>query len=106
MIRRPPRSTLFPYTTLFRSPDSLLGTSSYRLRSFPHSKYSKDRIARFSDRHYKAPNEFSGGDKNQKLFSPPPGFWPPLILCGSAVPFVRFIVVRRRPLAGISLPTS
>src|SRR3712207_7647667 len=25
MIRRPPRSTLFPYTTLFRSPDGLLG---------------------------------------------------------------------------------
>src|SRR5689334_24489647 len=25
MIRRPPRSTLFPYTTLFRSPDSLSG---------------------------------------------------------------------------------
>src|SRR2546422_6782113 len=24
MIRRPPRSTLFPYTTLFRSPDSEL----------------------------------------------------------------------------------
>src|SRR3712207_8349903 len=24
MIRRPPRSTLFPYTTLFRSPRSLL----------------------------------------------------------------------------------
>src|SRR3712207_7554210 len=24
MIRRPPRSTLFPYTTLFRSPDRLL----------------------------------------------------------------------------------
>src|SRR2546430_15487934 len=24
MIRRPPRSTLFPYTTLFRSPDTLL----------------------------------------------------------------------------------
>src|SRR2546422_8572121 len=24
MIRRPPRSTLFPYTTLFRSPDSPL----------------------------------------------------------------------------------
>src|SRR5438552_19113530 len=27
MIRRPPRSTLFPYTTLFRSPQRLLGTS-------------------------------------------------------------------------------
>src|SRR2546422_2273657 len=25
MIRRPPRSTLFPYTTLFRSPASRLG---------------------------------------------------------------------------------
>src|SRR2546428_6443171 len=25
MIRRPPRSTLFPYTTLFRSPDDGLG---------------------------------------------------------------------------------
>src|SRR3712207_9417368 len=24
MIRRPPRSTLFPYTTLFRSPDQVL----------------------------------------------------------------------------------
>src|SRR2546430_12713890 len=24
MIRRPPRSTLFPYTTLFRSPDQFL----------------------------------------------------------------------------------
>src|SRR5256885_16018085 len=27
MIRRPPRSTLFPYTTLFRSPDSLQDAS-------------------------------------------------------------------------------
>src|SRR3712207_8101323 len=25
MIRRPPRSTLFPYTTLFRSADAVLG---------------------------------------------------------------------------------
>src|SRR3712207_7087632 len=25
MIRRPPRSTLFPYTTLFRSPEDLAG---------------------------------------------------------------------------------
>src|SRR3712207_7487374 len=35
MIRRPPRSTLFPYTTLFRSPTSplpLLG-SAWRTRS-------------------------------------------------------------------------
>src|SRR5471030_3379101 len=32
MIRRPPRSTLFPYTTLFRSPD-LLRRPGQRLRS-------------------------------------------------------------------------
>src|SRR2546428_10391819 len=28
MIRRPPRSTLFPYTTLFRSPTLSLGDAS------------------------------------------------------------------------------
>src|SRR3712207_7822656 len=35
MIRRPPRSTLFPYTTLFRSlvdRDQLLGSPSVRVR--------------------------------------------------------------------------
>src|SRR3712207_6875588 len=28
MIRRPPRSTLFPYTTLFRSSNNVLGTKN------------------------------------------------------------------------------
>src|SRR5258708_31001105 len=32
MIRRPPRSTLFPYTTLFRSPPSLSKPGCYCLR--------------------------------------------------------------------------
>src|SRR2546422_4066814 len=31
MIRRPPRSTLFPYTTLFRSPDMLRPLAVARL---------------------------------------------------------------------------
>src|SRR5260221_11918023 len=31
MIRRPPRSTLFPYTTLFRSPDRRLAQRRRRL---------------------------------------------------------------------------
>ena len=37
MIRRPPRSTLFPYTTLFRSastvlhPDNMVGSSLYHV---------------------------------------------------------------------------
>ena len=35
MIRRPPRSTLFPYTTLFRS-ELLTGISSDTLRSIRH----------------------------------------------------------------------
>src|SRR2546429_1549368 len=30
MIRRPPRSTLFPYTTLFRSHSGILGTGYWR----------------------------------------------------------------------------
>src|SRR2546430_15799450 len=29
MIRRPPRSTLFPYTTLFRSPDEIQNVPLY-----------------------------------------------------------------------------
>src|SRR5258708_9214169 len=31
MIRRPPRSTLFPYTTLFRSPTKMLLANSFSL---------------------------------------------------------------------------
>src|SRR3712207_8378575 len=34
MIRRPPRSTLFPYTTLFRSTASLIG-ETVRIRGVP-----------------------------------------------------------------------
>src|SRR5688572_33444521 len=33
MIRRPPRSTLFPYTTLFRSPASWVSSLRYARRS-------------------------------------------------------------------------
>src|SRR2546426_4837008 len=35
MIRRPPRSTLFPYTTLFRSPNS--GGSVHVVREHPRN---------------------------------------------------------------------
>src|SRR2546430_5593968 len=44
MIRRPPRSTLFPYTTLFRSASAFGGTSPRR--RFPLTKgasHSSDR---------------------------------------------------------------
>src|SRR2546430_6719101 len=33
MIRRPPRSTLFPYTTLFRSEDLLSGSPIWQART-------------------------------------------------------------------------
>src|SRR5256885_16878138 len=36
MIRRPPRSTLFPYTTLFRSPNK----NTKKLRKYPMSHLS------------------------------------------------------------------
>src|SRR5688572_32762508 len=35
MIRRPPRSTLFPYTTLFRSPAPPSGASAGRVKPSP-----------------------------------------------------------------------
>src|SRR2546430_8698512 len=35
MIRRPPRSTLFPYTTLFRSPATAFGDIAARLSMRP-----------------------------------------------------------------------
>src|SRR2546426_9259057 len=36
MIRRPPRSTLFPYTTLFRSVDKLIGMGARIVLCDPH----------------------------------------------------------------------
>src|SRR2546422_6946299 len=39
MIRRPPRSTLFPYTTLFRS----LGAGSGRARERQHAQDERER---------------------------------------------------------------
>src|SRR5256885_5708212 len=46
MIRRPPRSTLFPYTTLFRSPPLARGrTAVGRSREAPRSADALDRHA-------------------------------------------------------------
>src|SRR6266403_3862953 len=48
MIRRPPRSTLFPYTTLFRSKPSLVG--DLRLHEFPSRIFHNQRLDRKSTR--------------------------------------------------------
>src|SRR2546421_9218767 len=52
MIRRPPRSTLFPYTTLFRSPTLALEVEeedkqksySEKLRRGEHRSYNRARV--------------------------------------------------------------
>src|SRR5258708_23871569 len=49
MIRRPPRSTLFPYTTLFRSIDATL-TSQYPIQSV-YSPSHAIAVTRKDDRH-------------------------------------------------------
>src|SRR2546429_7377758 len=48
MIRRPPRSTLFPYTTLFRSTNSSHGTMANRSRA---SRFPIRTFARRSEEH-------------------------------------------------------
>src|SRR5438105_6064508 len=53
MIRRPPRSTLFPYTTLFRSPALALGTHRRADRprpGRPAATVARQRLASRGDR--------------------------------------------------------
>src|SRR5687767_15591836 len=46
MIRRPPRSTLFPYTTLFRSPDASRDSVSPSLYSTSRSPTPRSTVLR------------------------------------------------------------
>src|SRR5258708_20060207 len=71
MIRRPPRSTLFPYTTLFRS-DKLLSKSSLRSagtghgsRVRPHGK-SPDRSGASRDGKRRGPRRVSDGTRSEE----------------------------------------
>src|SRR5258708_9975845 len=53
MIRRPPRSTLFPYTTLFRSEQDSVSQPAIHIFLFcavPHSARRKDASLRRRDR--------------------------------------------------------
>src|SRR2546429_6516372 len=65
MIRRPPRSTLFPYTTLFRSPAG--ATSGRRYRAAP----SPPRMGSAAWRSQRgAPNPFAGTPAARKSRRP------------------------------------
>src|SRR5256886_9443432 len=44
MIRRPPRSTLFPYTTLFRSPAAGTSNTEPRVTNAGHNYQASDRF--------------------------------------------------------------
>src|SRR6266511_4492231 len=51
MIRRPPRSTLFPYTTLFRSPaDEQTGVPGHQLRHLPPGERSEEHTSELQSR--------------------------------------------------------
>src|SRR5436309_16004082 len=55
LIPPPPRSTLFPYTTLFRSPDSMkLSTTFRRLMIF--LGFSSDLVTASSSRSWRSPS--------------------------------------------------
>src|SRR2546422_7050282 len=53
MIRRPPRSTLFPYTTLFRSPKAAAGPAAGSVKKEPRAiiktKFGEMEIKFFQD---------------------------------------------------------
>src|SRR2546430_8198493 len=51
MIRRPPRSTLFPYTTLFRSSKATARCSSSRAMTWCRRKWPKRRARARSEEH-------------------------------------------------------
>src|SRR3989442_16028668 len=51
MIRRPPRSTLFPYTTLFRSHVDVLDEHTALLRRHPQDLATLATLAPGDDRH-------------------------------------------------------
>src|SRR3712207_7930324 len=57
MIRRPPRSTLFPYTTLFRSRQGAAGLEG------PHRAHRHRRGAERHDLRQPRPRGRSGGDR-------------------------------------------
>src|SRR3712207_8339222 len=58
MIRRPPRSTLFPYTTLFRSPSRAQSFPAPRTGGRPGSNFGSDE--KTENRNQKLPSPLVG----------------------------------------------
>src|SRR3712207_7444224 len=63
MIRRPPRSTLFPYTTLFRSYVQGTAVSLRRLARDREHVHVQSRPNQESGRHQRVDDGFRGGEQ-------------------------------------------
>src|SRR2546429_5951479 len=61
MIRRPPRSTLFPYTTLFRSPISTASCASVTLRNSRNTRWFSGRLSSYLRTWFWSPYAFRPG---------------------------------------------
>src|SRR2546429_5631952 len=69
MIRRPPRSTLFPYTTLFRSEPLVCGVFYFRLlRAFP-ARLLRSRLVHPAKGEGSDPRPAGGDRKSTRLNS-------------------------------------
>src|ERR1044071_9040336 len=73
MIRRPPRSTLLPYTTLFRSPTIrfCVGTTSSQLPQFPGMDHGISLITKMGEEKPLNPTQ-QGGDHVLFFFNDTP----------------------------------
>src|SRR3712207_7944840 len=58
MIRRPPRSTLFPYTTLFRSANGTVMTANLASISDVKAAIARDDFQRIIEEQYSADQKF------------------------------------------------
>src|SRR3712207_7724241 len=67
MIRRPPRSTLFPYTTLFRSSNSANSATSGPFRMSSMLILSNTTYVLYGSRH-KGANKVEAGDNGPRTF--------------------------------------
>src|SRR2546426_7326734 len=72
MIRRPPRSTLFPYTTLFRSHDPPRSTNenAHPLASFPDCRFCTARMPGNRSRAQPSPSIERSEEHTSELQSP------------------------------------
>src|SRR2546422_3382898 len=78
MIRRPPRSTLFPYTTLFRSPEGELRAAARRLLA-QHRPDAGGRAVlrpRAAVSHRRVLPRFDAAPRGGRLEAPPRGALP------------------------------